>query len=144
MLALVAGMVIWRANLFDIGTRTPANPLASLDARSITAVTIFRAGEPEPLLAERLRQAATAVASLKVAPRIDAGGINWGGATQVRAITTDGLVLWLQLVPTDVGAMARVTADPSPVAKPRAEAIRALRRNAYKLDRVAAAALLSR
>lgn len=96
---------------------------------------------------ERARAVAAAIASLKVAPRFDGRGINWASATQVRAETADGIILTLQVVPADTGGMARITADPVPgvpEAADRAQAIRALRHKAYKLDLRSAAALLQR
>jgi hypothetical protein len=121
------------------------DPLAALDARDITSVKLFASGEVQATEIERRRAIAAAVASLRNAPRLDGRRINWAGATQVQARTADGLILSLQVVPADAGAVARVTADPAPGvegATARAAAIRALRHNAYKLNHAAAAALL--
>lgn len=137
---------MWRLGL--LGASSPGkapDPLASINAETIVSTALFTGGEPQPMTAERRQAIVSAVASLKAAPRLDGRNINWASAMQVRARTTDGVMLTLQAVPTDAGGIARVTADPVPGipgAAERAEAIRALRHNAYKLDLVAATALL--
>lgn len=123
------------------------DPLATLDASSITGVTLYRSGEPQPTEVERAQAIARAFASLKAAPKLDGRQINWASATQVRARTADGLVLTLQVVPADAGALARITADAAvdqPEVERRARAIRKLRHNAYKLNNGPAGALLTR
>ncbi len=145
---MAAGLLAWRLGFLGAsGSGKAPDPLASINAEAIVSTALFTGGEPQPMTAERKQAIASAVASLKAAPRLDGRKINWASATQVRARTTDGVMLTLQAVPADAGGVARVTADPIPGvagAADRAQAIRALRHNAYKLDLAAAAALLQR
>ena len=100
---------------------------------------------PQPLTGEVLRRAATVIASLKTAPRIDGRSVVWGSATMLRAVTRDGVALSLQVKPLATGAAVRVTADPTAehdeTAGADAAAIRGLRLNAYRLGPEAAALL---
>lgn len=139
-------MLAWHLDLFGRGEPVaPLDPLVSIEAAAITSATLFDKGEPQATGAERLRSVAAAIASIRAAPRLDGRSVNWAGARQVRARMSDGLVLTLQVVPNDAGALARITADSpgnSPETVARANAIRALRHNAYKLNRAAASTLL--
>jgi hypothetical protein len=143
---MAALLLAWRMDLFGVGKpATPPDPLRSIQASAITSATLYDSGDPQPASAEHLRSVAAAIASMKAAPRIDGHAVNWAGARQVRARTADGLVLSLQVVPADAGALARVTADAqpgNPESAARAKAIRGLRHNAYKLNNAAAVALL--
>jgi hypothetical protein len=140
---LTAGAAAWW--LLTREAEPPPHPLARIEAADFVMVEALSPAGAQQFGGERLRHAATAIASLKTAPRIDSRAVTWGSATMLRAITADGIAVSLQVKPVAGGAAVRVTADPvGKGAAPDAAAIRTLRLNAYKLGPEAADALLQR